>query len=249
MIDILDMDDVTPEDKGEDKQPPAAAAPVVPQIDPRQMAGEITQSILSGLSSQFQNTQNANIIEATAREMAAKGVPPVAIEAIIKMNLAFQQESSKALQEQEQKKEVQNFVKAFWKQADELFDRYEAKLSKEYPGLSYAKQGIIDAYKNTLETDPAFRQDWQRMEVHGQLPSLSSASKAMAKVIEDCVTKMGGKKEPAMVSLGGAKPQQTSTTGGDLKKLDARQLSMYRTFRKTKGDEFDAKAYERALKS
>lgn len=252
MIDLIDMDDV-PGDTADDAtgaaQPPAQQAPAQPALDPRRVASEITQSVLSGLSQQFQNQNNTNIVEATVRELIAKGIPPAAVEGMMRMNLAFQHENLKAVQEKEQIREVQNFAKSFWKQAEDIFDRYEAKLSKEYAGIGYAKQGILEAYKSSLEHDPAFKREWEKMEQRGELPASSVASKAMAKVIEDFVSKMGGKKEPSPVALGGAKPQQVSTAGGDLRKLDARQLAMYRTFRKTKGDEFDAKAYERALKS
>lgn len=249
-IDVIDMDEPDnqdpPADAGAGQQ---QAPPPVPIVDTRAIAQDVTRNVISALGQGFQTRENQDIIAATAQKMASRGIPKEAIEAVIEMNMAFTQVNEQRNRLNEQTREVQTFARNFWKQANEVFERYSDKLSKDFPAIDYAKDGILEAYKHKLETDPKYAKEWKRIEQNGELPSLKTVSTVMASIVQDVVHGMGGGKSPQSVALGGAKPPSGGTAGGDLTRLDAHQLKQYHAFKRTKGDEFDKKSYERALRS
>lgn len=248
MIDIIDMDDIDTTDSGEQQQqvPP----PVVPQpqyVDPRVVANEISRNILAGLGRG--SNVNESAVNRASAEMLAQGVPPQAIQSILKLNLAMQEEREAQAQLERRDGAYKAAARSFFEQAEDIYDRYEAKLAKDFPGISYAKDGLIQAYRNKLQSDPAFANEWRKFDETGTRPSSTAASKCMALVVEDFITKMGLKKTDKPINLSTSKTSSGATTGGDLSKLDARQLKQYNVFKRTKGNEFDAGAFERALRS
>lgn len=254
-IDILDMDDLDQgqDDSGNQQQPPAvpAAAPVVPAIDPAALAQQITQNVMAGLQQQFQTGANERATTKVIKDMVAAGLPPSAIELVAKYNAAAQQDFLMEQQQEMSRRQFQQFIDQAHEHAADVFDRYAEKFSAQYPGLAYAKAGIIAAYHEKLENDPAFRAEWNRMQ-SGKLPSSAGASKAMGLVLKDFVEKMGGAKAPPPVSLDSRKPSQSAATGNHdaaVASLDERQRKQYFVFKKGKPNEFDPVAFERARKS
>jgi len=251
MIDVIDMDEDLGGDDAGQQTPPPPPVPPVQQIDPNVLASQITDRVMASINSQFQNgNQSERVTEKIVKEMLASGMPPQAVELITKFNMAAQQELVQAQQAQMGQRQWSTFIEQAHEHAEDVFDRYAAKLKNQYGGLDYARAGIIAEYHKKLESDPEYSREWQRLQ-SGKLPSSSGASKAMAAVLTDFIGKMTGAKAPPPVSLDSRKPVQGggANSGGDLNSVDKRQRKQYLAFKKGKPEEFDAAAFERARRS
>ncbi|MBX9570902.1 MAG: hypothetical protein K2X77_18555 [Candidatus Obscuribacterales bacterium] len=190
----------------------AQVAPFDPQEFSRQILSQVQSTVRNALPRQEQSQQRS-AMESVIAGMLAKGYEPQAVQQLVQLHAASEQDKAAKKQAEDLNRFVAEYEGKCWEMADDALSAYEGVL----PALKDddIRAAILNKTSKIFTEDKEFAPQRERGG-QGLLPTKDSIKRAVAKAVKDYSEKNGIAHKPMpSLDLRSSKPDPVSTKSDD----------------------------------